>query len=132
MSSFTKDLKGTFLGYNKFRLDEPFDYYTKDGKHTIVVPAGFVSDGASIPKTFWTIIGSPWSGKHGKAAVIHDFLYDRQPFTRKKSDGIFIEAMKVLKVNWVKRRLMWFAVRVGGWRPWNKHKEELNQELTHV
>ncbi len=127
MSSFTKELKGTFINFNRFQLDATFEYYTEDGEDTIIVPAGFISDGASIPRIFWTIIGSPWSGKYGRAAVIHDYLYYKQIFTRKKSDLIFLEGMKVLGVSWWKRHLMYRAVRMASWIPWNKYKE-MNDE----
>ena len=123
MSSFTKPLKGEFLGNNRFELGETFVYYTEDGEDTIEVPVGFISDGASIPRIFWTIIGSPWSGKYAKAAVIHDFLYVRQFYTRKKSDLIFLEGMKVLGVSWWKRKAMYWAVRIASGIPWNKYKE---------
>ena len=128
MSSFTKVLNADYLGSGRWKITEPFEYFTEDGVDVILVPIGFVSDGASIPRIFWTIIGSPWTGKYAKAAVVHDFLYDRQLFTRKKSDRIFIEGMKILGVGWFKRKIMWFSVRVGGWGPWRKHKKELKNE----
>lgn len=39
----------------------------------IRVPAGFVTDFASIPRAFWVVL--PPTGKYGKAAVVHDYLY---------------------------------------------------------
>lgn len=41
-------------------------------KYTI--PDGFISDGASIPKKAWSIVGGPLSGKYRRAAVLHDYL----------------------------------------------------------
>lgn len=35
-------------------------------------PEGSIVDGASIPRIFWTIFGSPFTGKYRDASVIHD------------------------------------------------------------
>jgi hypothetical protein len=81
------------------------------------VPAGFETDFASIPKLFWSIL--PPNGKYTGAAVIHDFLYHHHRYTRKRSDQIFREAMKVLGVNWLTRGIMYQAVRWFGAKAWN-------------
>ena len=128
MSSFTKPLEGRYLGNNRWKLTKPFEYYTQDGKDIIKVPIGFITDGASIPRIFVSITGGHWSGKFGSAAVIHDYLYSIQIFTRKKTDKIFLEAMKVLGVSWLKRKTMYYAVRIGARWIWQKHKRELNND----
>jgi hypothetical protein len=33
-------------------------------------PEGFVTDGASIPRVFWSIVGGPFEGPYRSAAVI--------------------------------------------------------------
>jgi hypothetical protein len=37
-------------------------------------PAGFVFDGATIPRALWTVFGDPFIGDYRRAAVIHDLL----------------------------------------------------------
>ena len=119
----------------KYKIEE-IDAYTfitlaelsyttkKDITHT--VPIGFKTDGASIPKIFWSVVGSPFTGLYRRAALIHDYLYFSQTTKRNYADKIFLEAMKVLKVSWWKRRMMYAAVRLCGFRPWNRHKKNLN------
>ncbi len=107
----------------RFIVTRPLSYTTKKGV-THEVPIGFVTDGASIPKIFWSIVGSPFTGLYSEAALIHDYLYCKQKTTRGYADSVFLEAMKELGVSWWKRRAMWTAVRVGGWAPWNKHDKE--------
>jgi len=85
----------------------------------ITVPAGFITDFASVPRLFWSIL--PPDGRYTGSAIIHDFLYAVQDRSRKEADSIFLEAMKALGVPWWKRRTMWLAVRFGGWIPWNNH-----------
>lgn len=42
----------------------------------VVIPVGFITDFASVPFIFWWIF-PPW-GRYGKAAVLHDWLYQRR------------------------------------------------------
>ena len=120
---FPDELRGKFIAKNQWAILEYFRYYS-DMAGLIIVPAGFVSDGASIPSVLWGVVGSPWSGKYPHAALVHDYLYFKQDFTRAISDKIFIEAMGILGVNWFKRRLMYRAVRTFGWLCWKKRKEK--------
>jgi hypothetical protein len=90
---------------------------------TITVPTGFVTDGASIPKVFWPILGP--QGQWFYAAIIHDFLYSKASnshfkVTRWEADEIFLEAMTSLKVPWVKRVAIYQAVRMFGWTAFKK------------
>lgn len=77
---------------------------------TIVVPEGFKTDFASIPRVFRWL--HPVNGAHREAAVVHDYLVRRDDFNRKVADKIFLEAMKVSGVKWWRRRQMYFAVRL--------------------
>jgi hypothetical protein len=111
---------------NKWKLTGRFAYRTLvTGKPlTITVPVGFVNDLASIPQPLMWLF--PVNGRHRWAAVIHDWLYskkgilgERQQFTRKECDLIFLEGMKVMGVPWWKRRSMYRGVRAGGWVFWS-------------
>lgn len=46
------------------------------GKHAIEIPAGYVFDGASIPRIFWGMKGFSPVGQKLWAALIHDWLCD--------------------------------------------------------
>ena len=75
----------------------------------VTVPAGFVTDLASIPRIARLAI--PKNGRHRKAAVIHDYLCRLGlNFSRRLADRIFLEAMKVCGVSAIQRRLMYWAV----------------------
>ena len=125
---FPKKLKASFLGKHQWKLIRPFIYHSKLGG-TIEVPVNFISDGASIPRFAWIVVGSPWSGIFPYAAVIHDWGYHSQTMKRRKVDLIFLEAMRILGVSWWKRKVMFYAVRAGGWIPWrNKaYKKEVKK-----
>lgn len=82
----------------------------------IEVPAGFITDGASVPRLFWSLF-SP-TGSYLGAAVVHDWLYKAKVTTRKEADSIFLAAMKAAGVGFVTRSLVYSAVRAGGWSAW--------------
>lgn len=95
------------LGANHWRVTEPFQYRigSLDSKQWVTVPAGYLTDGASVPRALWSLI-PPW-GAYGQAAVVHDLLCeyltivdDGLParITRERADQIFLEAMTVLNV----------------------------------
>ena len=91
------------------------DYYYKTSRGIIRVPKGFRTDYASVPRIFRNIINS--YGKHGRAAVVHDWLYSSQckiDVTREEADKIFLEIMKECGVGSIKRNLMYRMVRIFG------------------
>ncbi len=105
---------GTHNGSMILQLVERFRYLsTAHGE--IEVPAGFLSDGASVPRIFWGVL-SPFGDYFG-AALIHDFLYsaNNRQFDRATCDAIFLTAMKEAGVPWLRRRTIYRAVRLGGW-----------------
>jgi hypothetical protein len=52
--------------------------YTDPDKKNWFVPKSKddndIFDGASIPSSLWSIIGSPWVGKYRNASIIHDYF----------------------------------------------------------
>lgn len=92
-------------------LNAPFSYDSSVGR--IDVPAGFVTDFASVPKLLWNVL--PPFGRYGNAAIIHDYLYRTQGYASKPvADAIFLEAMKALGVSRLTRTLMYYAVSLFG------------------
>jgi hypothetical protein len=57
-------------GENWF-LVEDLHYEIRDTGKIVIVPKGFVTDFASIPRPFWSIV--PTWGKYGPPAVVHDY-----------------------------------------------------------
>ena len=128
----------TPAGITEEREDRPLWRLTSamvygDGAgQTITVPAGFITDLASIPQFAWSFGFGP-AGRWSRAAVVHDFLYATggsglwkgakwisrpAPYSRPEADAIFDRAMAVLGVPTWRRAIMWAAVRVGGASGW--------------
>ena len=114
MSSFTNDLVVSPLpDGRKWRICRKFSYHSRKYKLVVIVPTGFVTDFASVPFIFWSFI--PKWGKYGKAAIVHDALYQFQSLPRGDADSIFREGMITLGVAKWRVFLMYWAVRLFGW-----------------
>ena len=93
-----------------------------DGQNLLTVPAMFETDLASIPRPFRNIFNI--NGRSRRAAVLHDWLYSGQCVSRADADRLFLDAMKLDGVGWLKRRTMYAAVRAAGWAHYKKCKNQ--------
>lgn len=89
---------------------------------TYLVPAGFVTDGASIPKTLRWLCGSPYRAPRLYAALVHDWLYSGgdPEATRAEADAIFRDMQIALGVSRFKAYTEWAALRACGGSHWYK------------
>ncbi len=128
MSSFTDDLTVTKQENGSWKVAREFSYYVgiKSLDNIITIPESFTTDFASVPRIFWSII--PPDGKWSQSAVLHDYLYSKhgkledKTYSRKQCDKIFLNAMHVLDVSYLRRMTMYRAVRMGGWKSWGGYK----------
>lgn len=93
----------------RWELVRPLVY--RGNRESFTVPAGFRTDFASVPRPFWWLV--PRYGRFTKAAVLHDYLWQEGALSRCDADGIFRRAMHELGVPFLRRWLMWTAVRWG-------------------
>lgn len=117
-----------------FRLTEAFTYITSvdpasfgywvdfkyiPGKgHEITVPAEFITNFASVPRIFWSII--PPVGPLAFPAVVHDYIYTIHPAGRKWADAVFRQACKECGASWFTRWAAWASLRVFGRSAWQE------------
>ncbi len=95
-------------GRSIYRLTADFDI------SGFIVPAGFVTDLASIPRFMLWLI--PQRGAYDKAAILHDFLLLKFDKPKSEVDRLFLKQMKIDGVAKWKRSLMYLAVRLFGGR----------------
>ena len=107
---FPRPLKVEWIESDLWRLLGPFEYIRRNGEN-IVAPEGFVTDFASKPSCTWSIIGSP-TDEGGPAYVIHDYLCVHAKWGRAKTDRIFLEALRDCGMAYLKRIIIWAAVRI--------------------
>jgi hypothetical protein len=105
------------------RLTEDYVFWAFDV--AIVIPAGYVYDGASIPTWAVSFIGLQRFGVHNPASLIHDYLYENEgniegvrKYTRKETDELFRQQLIACKVKEKVANLVYKIVRVLGLIYW--------------
>src|SRR5690606_25480873 len=96
------------------------DLVWDDGERSFTVPAGFLTDLASIPRAFRWLLHQ--NGRSRFPAVLHDYLYRTNAVSRAEADSIFYRALKSEGVSPVGRFLYWAGVRLGGWLPYRQRR----------
>ena len=86
--------------------------YTDNHGHRYECEPGDIINGASIPRIFWRLVGSPYTGNYRRAAALHDCEYHRGRHPRKRIDKMFLAVMKHDGVGRIKRNVMYRAVRL--------------------
>ena len=109
------------------------EYRIGDTQDKIVVPAGFVTDLASIPRAFW---GPPLfltpAGQYSRASIIHDYLYWTQKCTRDQADRLLVIAMKESRVSDLDEEAIYNGVHIGGEMAWNNNATDLRRGLPRI
>jgi len=97
----------------KMRLLETVRFTDSNGKAWIAQEQAII-DGASIPKFFWRVIGSPFIGYYRRASVIHDVYCFNQMRPAQEVHDCFLEMMIADGVPKIKAETMYFAVNTQG------------------
>lgn len=99
-----------------YRLLAPVVYQSDVADDTFVVPKGFVTDLASVPRVpiaYWLA-----GGTSNEASIVHDYLYSSHKTTRAVADAVLREASAVTGVPTWRRWIIWAGVRLGGGSHW--------------
>jgi hypothetical protein len=90
------------------------------GDRVIRVPAGFKSDGASVPRFLWDDVSPAIDQRTIRAAIIHDWIYRMHPegWTRKMADDLFYDFCRVDGLSWWRSQKAYWGVRMFGGYSW--------------
>ena len=109
------------VGDNLFLVRDPLIFRLSGDPVEITVPAGFVTDLASIPKKLhW------WEGKVDRsmpAAIVHDYLYWYGPCTRAEADAVLWLGMRTMRMSNSKVKLVYRGVRRFGKGSYDENSE---------
>ena len=124
------------VSVRKWELVETWYFILPNGQ-VIIIPRGFIFDGASTPKFLWGILDPV--GVLLIQGLIHDFGYrhdylwafdeNRQLYKlhlnagREFWDGLFLDVGMDLLDMQVTGYLSWLALRAFGWFAWNKNRK---------
>lgn len=99
---------------NVFTLLRPLPY------RTLIVPAGFESDGASVPRFLWGAVFPRDDRQALFGALVHDYVYRTHPFgwTKKDADKAFYELMRAGGVSYIRAQKAYLGVRLFGKSSW--------------
>lgn len=99
---------------NVFTLLEPLTY------GALTVPAGFQSDGASVPRFFWRVVFPPGDQKALRAAFLHDWIYRTHPqgWSKADADKLFRQVLVEDGVSRSSAELAYWGVRLFGGQSW--------------
>jgi hypothetical protein len=109
-----------YIGGEEYKLLADFRCCWLFGE--IVVPAGFITDRASVPQFARSLIPKD---RLNKASVIHDWCFVYQWRSFKQTNQLFLAGMKATGIAWWRRRAAYAAVSSFiGRRLWHSHDEE--------
>lgn len=92
--------------------------------NVVTVPVGYETDGASIPRWCWPIIGPPIRSEYLIPSVVHDYLCDSAESYehRVMADAAFFALLHRYGVPRWKRAAMYLAVRFYGRWAWRRKR----------
>ncbi len=105
----------------QWQLFAPWSIATRVGR--LHLRPGYVSDGASIPRPLWPLVGPRYAADSFAAALAHDALYDAQLTRRALADAVLRDLLAALGMAAPRRWAYWAAVRVFGGPLWNAHSQ---------
>lgn len=98
----------------------------KCARECVVVPAGTLTDLASVPVLVQNLPFLDPTGRSRSPSVLHDFLYrggtfvnGRRP-TRGEADRLLRVALRSERSSRTVAAVFWLGVRAGGWFAWQK------------
>ena len=107
-------------GHERWEVIRPLQYRIHDGR-LIVVPVGYRTDLASVPRLAWRIVPRDHDQAR-RPAVVHDHIYTdlTHRFTKAEADRIFYDARLEEGMHKPLAWLMYCAVRLGGRGNWGR------------
>ena len=96
------------------RMIAPFSFTDARGR-SWEVPAGMAVDGATIPRTLWSSVGSPFTGDYRRAAILHDAAIADPQVARIDADAMFYEACVAGGCSVKQAQLLYAGVCIGSW-----------------
>lgn len=125
MSKFVTSLQAKWIGREGSRvlweLEASLLYNSDLLQSTVIVPAGFRTDFASVPRLPLAFLLAGDTAH--EAAVVHDYLYSQGKLSRAECDAVFKEAIIVSGEPRWRAWLMYAGVRIGGGIAWQDHRE---------
>lgn len=99
--------------YRDIKLVQPFGYIDPRGLHWDV-PVGYITNGASIPASLWSIVGGPFDGPYRDAAVLHDYYCEAKTRSSDDTHKMYYEAARARGTSENIAQTMYMGLVFGG------------------
>ena len=98
----------------------------------ITLPAGFQSDGCSVPEFLWDSISPAIDPRTLRAGLFHDYLYRNQPrdWTREEADCLFYEFCREDGLGLRRSLNAWLGLRIFGGIAWRQNADEKQKNIS--
>lgn len=106
-------------GDRLMQLDGAFTFHDTRANRVWTARDQMRFDGATIPRSLWTIAGSPFTGDYRCAAIVHDqacYDHPKEGAERRAADRMFMRACLAGGCSWMQAKLFYLAVRIGSLR----------------
>ena len=89
----------------------------------VEVPAGFASDGASVPGCCQRLISPPLDWRTLRAALCHDYLYryGQKRWSRRDADRLFRQLCRQDRLSCWRALLAYWGLRLFGGAVWKRY-----------
>ena len=84
------------------------------------IPAGFTTDGGSIPRLLWRVLGPPMDPQTCAAFILHDWNYQTGRVKRKAADEQLYDDLRAAGVGRVRAWTIYAGVRAFGGSHYHK------------
>ena len=124
VSIHASDARGNIL-----TLLAPLEFIWRD--RTILIPAGFESDGVSTPRFLWATISPAIHPQTLRAGIAHDYIYRTQPdnWTRADADKMFYDLCREDGLAWWRAQKAYWGLRLFGRAAWRDNAKQLQNNL---
>lgn len=102
-------------------VTRPIEWHPNPGQTlpAVTVPIGFVTDFASIPRVFWSLLRP--DGLYTYPAILHDYLYWFQTTDRGTADNVLYAGMEDFNVGAATKKTIYEAVHSFGGAAWKEN-----------
>ncbi len=93
---------------------EDFWYEDPKGRRWLA-PKDSIINGASIPESLWSIVGTPYTGGYRRASIVHDVACMTASILREDADTMFYWACLAGGCSLLHAKLLYAGVRIGAY-----------------
>ena len=107
----------------KFTTLEPVSFTFKGKIH--IIPSGFFSDGASVPRIFWPIVSPNIHPSTIIESIVHDYMFRKKMGFLASNFWYFSKLLK--NVGFIRALIAFLGITIFGWIVYIKKKTALQR-----